>query len=740
MKSLYIAFIICFCYTINLNGAVIVPNLSIDVSQHPSFVEEVGSFIWEWNTDSLQLKIRSKDFPMRDMWSSLPGKGFLSAAIAQDKVEEQAGSFILEEEVESLLNQQQIQVLGMENGKFTIKGVVSNDTISSVYTIIFEEISEKRLNVRISFILQDLNRTYLTYSSRAEEHFYGFGEQCSFFDNKGKHIPVFVNEQGVGRGDITDPLINLVLGPSTGNAFTNYISVPHYITTDQHALFLENNAYSSFDLTEPDKVQINLWSGNMVANILAGNTPKELIETYTEYSGRMRSLPDWVHKGAIIGLQGGTEKLYEVWDDLRQYDVPISAFWVQDWVGQRRTLVGKQLWWNWELDNDRYPQWDSLLDSLENNGIRLMGYVNPFIANVYGQKDNIRRNLFLEALQNDFLVKTPQGKPYYVQNTSFDAGIIDLTNPACREWMKNVIKDELIARGLKGWMADFGEALPYDAVLYSGEPAATYHNIYTTEWAKINREAIEECGYGDEIVFFMRSGHTQSPEFATLFWQGDQLVDWGQNDGIKSAVTGLLSAGISGFTLNHSDIGGYTTVTYPIVQNYVRSKELLMRWIEMSAFTTAFRTHEGLNPDRNKQVYDDAELLQHFSDYAKVYAAWDFYRKQLVDEANKDGIPVVRHPYLEFPDDTATYNIYVQQFMVGSELMVAPVLDKNTLSVNIYLPKGVWVNLWDGTTVTSTGESFVINELSDRPAVFFKEASSIGIQFRENLIALGLAE
>ena len=121
-------------------------------------------------------------------------------------------------------------------------------------------------------------------------------------------------------------------------------------------------------------------------------------------------------------------------------------------------------------------------------------------------------------------------------------------------------------------MADFAEALPYDAVLFSGESPKDYHNKYTEVWMQINREAIEESGYGDEMVFFARSGFTQSPKYSTLFWQGDQLVDWGQNDGIKSAMTGLMSAGISGFSLNHSDIGGYTTVTYPIVKNYVRSK------------------------------------------------------------------------------------------------------------------------------------------------------------------------
>ena len=73
-----------------------------------------------------------------------------------------------------------------------------------------------------------------------------------------------------------------------------------------------------------------------------------------------------------------------------------------------------------------------------------------------------------------------------------------------------------------GWMADFGEGLPYDAVLHSEEGAAAFHNRYAKEWAEVNRKA----GHGDEIAFFGRSGFNKSPGKSTLFWFGDQLVAW----------------------------------------------------------------------------------------------------------------------------------------------------------------------------------------------------------------------
>ena len=81
-----------------------------------------------------------------------------------------------------------------------------------------------------------------------------------------------------------------------------------------------------------------------------------------------------------------------------------------------------------------------------------------------------------------------------VQITDFSAALVDLTNPQAREWIKDVIKAELIGSGASGWMADFGEGLPYDAVLFSGADPRSYHNRYAEEWAEVNREAIREAG------------------------------------------------------------------------------------------------------------------------------------------------------------------------------------------------------------------------------------------------------
>ena len=370
----------------------------------------------------------------------------------------------------------------------------------------------------------------------------------------------------------------------------------------------------------------------------------------------------------------------------------------------------------------------------------MMTYISPFLVDVT-EKPNSRRNLYKEAEGQGYLVKNKAGGTYLIKTAAFNAGLLDLSNPDAYNWMKGVIKEQVIGAGAKGWMADFGEELPYDAVLYSGVAASSYHNRYPEVWARLNREAIQEAGLAEEAVFFTRSAYTRSPGYSTLFWEGDQLVSWDNFDGIKTAVTGLLSSGMSGFSFNHSDIGGYTTITNPIM-NYHRSKELLMRWMELNAFTTIYRTHEGKLPDANAQFYTDNETLSQFSRFAKVYAAWSSYRSQLVLEAAQTGLPVVRHPFIHYPDDPEVYKISYQQFMVGTEFMVAPVLDKGQSQVARYLPAGEWVHLWSGKKYGDPvkGTYVTVDAPIGKPGVFYRAGSAVGEKFATNLRQAGLLE
>jgi alpha-glucosidase len=175
------------------------------------------------------------------------------------------------------------------------------------------------------------------------------------------------------------------------------------------------------------------------------------------------------------------------------------------------------------------------------------------------------------------------------------------------------------------------------------------------------------------------------------------------------------------------------------VFRYHRSKELLLRWIELGAFTTVFRTHEGNIPEVNHQIYSDDETLEHFVRFAKIYVAWKPYRMALVREASEKGLPVVRHPFIHYPHDPEVLGLNYQ-FMVGPELMVAPVLDPDTDTTEVYLPAGSWVHLWTGKIYgfLERGARETVQAPIGEPAVFYKMGSAEGIRFRTELGRQGL--
>jgi alpha-glucosidase len=166
---------------------------------------------------------------------------------------------------------------------------------------------------------------------------------------------------------------------------------------------------------------------------------------------------------------------------------------------------------------------------------------------------------------------------------------------------------------------------------------------------------------------------------------------------------------------------------------------LLLRWIELGAFTAVFRTHEGNIPGVNHQFYSDEETLRHFVRFAKIYAAWKPYRMELVREASETGLPVVRHPFIHYPEDPEVLDLEYQ-FMVGKALMVAPVLDPDTDTVELYLPAGNWAHLWTGERHGSPerGVYEMVQAPIGEPAVFYAEDFGEGNRFRQEILNRGL--
>lgn len=603
----------------------------------------------------------------------------------------------------------------LERCKWIIKG---EDLVKKRANTCQEELELSLDNSKLS--LKTLNskknddyRLKLFFKVNPKNYFYGLGSQYSHLTLNGKKFPILSQEQGNGRGrEPFSRIQNLVASGLAGDEMTTYAASPIVLSSQKEALVIENYSYGVIDFRKKDQVVLSLLSDEASLYFFKAQAYPELFKMITNHTGRMRALPDWVHRGLIVGLTGGEKIVQEKLTALEGAGVPIVGVWLQDWVGVRQTTIGERLIWDWQRDEDRYPSYLSGKDH------RVLGYFNPFLVKL--PKDVKRKeSLFDYAKSKDYLLKV-DGKLHGTKMGGFQGYLVDLFNPKAKEWYKEIIQEKVKSEKFKGWMADFGEAWPFDAEI-SDESISQKdaHHRYIEAWNELNREVVESLE-DDELTFFSRSSYLKGPKHSTLFWLGDQMTTWDHHDGIQSALIGLLSSGLTGAVFNHSDIGGYASVCLgPLKCLFEREKELLYRWLEMNAFGVVMRTHEGLNPDKLYQVYSDKEALRWTALWTNVFKELFEYRKKYILEASQAGMPVVRAMFIH-DDSDISYRLRDQYFL-GEHLMVAPILEKRKKKRSVYFPNGRWTHLLTGQVIQSKGQTKEIIAPVGTPPVFVSD-------------------
>ena len=564
------------------------------------------------------------------------------------------------------------------------------------------------------------NFMWLMLPSNADEGFYGTGEVFTEFNLKGEKANVWVAEH-INVKQTTIKMLNNLVGLKNLNFvrnFNNYESYyvqPTFISSKKYFYHSEATSRSVFRF-QKDKTIIQT---NQIAPfwLSFANDFESLMTNLTDIVGRQPELPDWVYDGQILGIQGGTDIMFEKYNKVIEHNGKVNGIWIQDWEGRRVTAVGKQLFWNWEWDKELYPDLDKAIKDLNKKGVKVLGYCNPFLA--------IEKPLYKEATEKGYCVKDIDGNDYLVKITTFPAAMVDLTNPDAYKWLKEIIKKNMIDFGLSGWMADFGEYLPTDCVLFSGEDAEYVHNTWPARWAQLNREALEETGNLGKIMFFTRAGYTGTPKHSLMMWNGDNHPDFSKDFGLPSIVPAMLSLTMCGCGLSHSDIGGYTSLL-----NMRRNKDVYKRWFEMNAFTVLMRGHEGLNPDINIQFDADDDILEFASRMSRIHANLKPYLKEAVEKNAKEGVGVVRPLFFYYDEEEAFNNGY--EYLLGRDILVAPVLRPNAETQKVYLPNDEWIHLWTGKEYSGGKYEFDV-PYGQIPVFVRKQASNLVNQILKDI-------
>lgn len=496
---------------------------------------------------------------------------------------------------------------------------------------------------------EDGSYVSVRFGSPASDTILGFGMQYSRWNLKNLSFPLILSEQGIGRGlEPVTEVLNTRLGgrqgprPSPfffspgetptqvragGDWHTTYSATAAFVTRSGRGLILDQTHVGVADLgaARGTAVELSLFHAATISGaVLVADDPggprrlRELVGALTNETGRMQPLPAWVDRGAILGAEGGGARVRAIVAKVAAFGVPLAGVWLQDWSGLVNYTASQRVLWNWELDERWYPDWNETTATWRrDHGARVLAYVNPYFTNA--SRFRHRVNYFDAGVDRGYFVKRQDGAPYLIHSGDIDFAMVDLTNPAAFDWMVGVIRANVVDfAGASGWMHDFGEYLPLDAVLHDGSDPVEYHDRYALDWARVGRAAAGADV--DDLVWFDRSATAGSPGAARLFWMGDQMHTLDGFDGAKSALNALLQSGLSGVSLGHSDVGGYTTVDVPLAR-YPRTPTVLMRWTELSAFSDAIlRTHPGSKPSDNVQVWTNATFGFHFAKFARVFA------------------------------------------------------------------------------------------------------------------------
>lgn len=560
----------------------------------------------------------------------------------------------------------------------------------------FEAEGEANLSVDMATSVEEITTAEVAWNCRPDESFFGLGSQVTGMDLRGRTYPLWTQEQGNGKPEDGG------VYPLQNTPEAAYAPMGVWHSSAGYSAIIGHDLYSEIDLCESSPGRVYLRSHRQMPSfvLVAGDTPRDRLGAVTEYTGRLSPEPPaWVF-GTWVDAVKGPWRVEEVATTLRDNDVPASAIWTEDWIGGEATPTGFRLSYEWSWDEQTYPDLPSRIDGLHDDGFAFLGYFNPFVPTTV--------STFEEARQNGYLVENQDGEVYLFQDPAFrNASMIDLSNPDAVAWLQGFQKTAARDLGIDGWMADFAEWLPVDAVLDSGEAGWEFHNRYPLAWQQANRASLEEV-HADEAAsnnwnFFVRSGWASvnggTAGAAPAMWAGDQDTDWEYDDGFPTIIPIGAHLGMSGVAIYGSDIAGYNSLGTTNTD-----KELFFRWSATGAFHPLMRTHHGGDKCENWHFDRDAETLAHFRRWASVHTLLYPYFEEMVAEATDAGLPMTRHPYLVEPDRPALWRGDQYQYFLGDDLLVAPVLAEGETERAVLLPGEGWWPLFATSAVANVTE------------------------------------
>jgi sulfoquinovosidase len=517
-----------------------------------------------------------------------------------------------------------------------------------------------------------------SFVARTHERFLGFGERSHAFG-----LDRGVVENYVGDGPFQPheyPLLTDTVPPWAirNRPDATYFPVPWVLSSRGYGVSIDNDelSYIRLRVDASDRWSIEVEAEYLAFTVYDGPSPLEALGRYSASVGRQPAPERW-----FFGpwYQSGHANHVPLDEEKRQLDALDGAAASVVETHCRYLPLGED---RGHEDDER-----ARTAFFHSRGLAVLSYINPLVGQEYA-------DAFEPAVEAGAVQRDQQGRPYvfrayaggrvppHTPETQYDFG----SPGAAACW--GAVAERIVAAGYDGWMEDFGEYTPLDAVAADGSTGTAAHNRYPTEY---HRAAAAVAGdlerrYERRLARFVRSGWAGTAPFVPIVWGGDPTTTWGFN-GLASALTEGLSLGASGVAMWGSDIGGFMSTLDRL------TPELLRRWIQFAAFCPVMRTKAGgieIPAYERPQIWD-TDVLPTWRRWSRWHTRLNDYLMAAHDMYRSTGRPIMCALELAFPD----IGPVPDQYLLGEHLLVAPVKEPGCTSRRVVLPPGRWCDLFE---------------------------------------------